>query len=136
MYNVGSIFRTADAAGVAKIYLTGYTPDPASKTALSAEKYVPWEKYLDISRLISNLRKEKVQIIALEQSKNSRDYKKFRPRFPMALILGNEVRGISKNILKKCDKIIQIPMRGKKESLNVSVAAGIALFELIRNFRD
>jgi len=136
VYNVGAIFRTADAARVSKIFLTGYTPDPAQKTALGAEKFVTWERYLDISRLIRDLKKIKIQIIALEQSKKAVDYRKFRPRFSIALILGNEVRGISKPLLKKCDKIIYISQYGKKESLNVSVAAGIALFELIRTFRD
>lgn len=89
-----------------------------------------------MSKLIKNLKKDKVQIIALEQAKNAIDYRKFKPRFPLALILGNEVRGLSPALLKGCDKIIQIPMRGKKESLNVSVTAGVALFELIRDFRD
>ena len=133
LYNVGSIFRTADAAGVSKIFLTGYTPEPASKTALGAEKYVPWKKVSNIQRLTNKLKKEKVKIIALEQAKGALDCRKFKPKFPVALVLGNEVRGLSKSLLKKCDKIIQIPMRGKKESLNVSVAAGIALFSLIRN---
>lgn len=86
--------------------------------------------------MIKKLKKNKVQIIALEQAGGAIDYKKFKPKFPVALILGNEVRGISKMLLKKCDKIIQIPIYGKKESLNVSVAAGIALFELIRTLRD
>ncbi|MDP3762514.1 MAG: RNA methyltransferase, partial [bacterium] len=133
LYNVGSIFRTADGAGVSKIYLTGYTPLPAVKTALGAEKYVPWEKIRYIVSLLGRLKKEKVKIIALEQAEGAIDYRKFRPKFPLALVLGNEVRGLSKALLKKCDKIIQIPMRGKKESLNVSVAAGVALFSLIRN---
>ena len=70
----------------------------------------------------------RTSIVALEQSSKAIDYKKFKPRFPLALILGNEVRGLSKRILEKCDAIIEIPMKGKKESLNVSVAAGIALF--------
>ena len=69
---------------------------------------------------------------ALEQASASVDYRKFKPKFPIALILGNEVRGLSKSLLKKCDKIIYIPMRGRKESLNVSVASGVALFSLIR----
>jgi len=130
---VGSIFRTADAAGVSKIFLTGYTPEPAPKTALGAEKYVSWGKIRYIVSLLKRLKKEQIKIIALEQAKGAVDYHRFKSKYPLALILGNEVRGISKSLLKKCDKIIQIPMRGKKESLNVSVAAGIALFSLIRN---
>jgi len=136
LHNVGSIFRTADAAGVSKIFLTGYTPLPAAKTALGAEKYVPWEKLRYIEAAVRRLKKEKVPIVALEQSSKATDYRKFKPKFPMALVLGNEVRGLSKPLLKKCDKIIYIPLYGKKESLNVSVAAGVALFGLIRNFRD
>lgn len=144
MYNVGSIFRIADASGVKKIYLTGYTPAPTdrfgkirpkiAKTALGAEKFLKWEKYKDIGKLIDKLKTSRppngrrTSVIAVEQSQKSIDYKKFRPRYPLVLILGNEVRGISKNILKKCDKIIEIPMAGKKESLNVSVAAGIIIF--------
>lgn len=153
MYNVGSIFRTADAAGVLKIFLTGYTPSPKdifgkwrkeiAKTALGAEKYMPWSKVQSIELLLRKLRKDppsprlrrarKVQIVALEQARGAIDYRKFKPRLPLALVLGNEVRGLSKSLLQKCDKIIYIPMRGKKESLNVSVAAGVALFSLIRN---
>jgi tRNA G18 (ribose-2'-O)-methylase SpoU len=146
-YNVGSIFRTADASGVLKIYLTGYTPAPIgrfgcqqkeiAKTALGAEKFVPWEKFANLSNLIKKLKKpgrnrKKVLIVGLEQSPKSIDYRKFKPRFPLAIILGNEVRGISKNTLKNCDKIIEIPMKGKKESLNVGVSAGIILFEIIK----
>ncbi|MBI4059759.1 RNA methyltransferase [Candidatus Giovannonibacteria bacterium] len=131
LYTVGSIFRTADAAGVSKIFLTGYTPEPAPKTALGAEKYVPWEKMLN-TQCLTLLKKNKVQVVALEQAKGAADYRKFKPKFPMALILGNEVRGLSPPLLKKCDKIIYIPMRGRKESLNVSVACGVALFSLIK----
>ncbi len=147
LYNVGSIFRTADAAGVKKIYLTGYTPAPVDrfgkirpeihKTALGAEKIVEWRKYKDIGTLIAKLKKIRIKITAVEQADNSIDYKKFKPacrqagpRYPLALIFGNEVRGLSKQILKKCDYIIEIPMHGKKESLNVSVSAGIVLFSL------
>jgi len=134
------MFRTADAVGVSKIFLTGYTPSPLdsfwnfrkeiSKTALGAEKYVPWEKIRYIVSLLRQLKKSKVQIVALEQSKDAIDYRKFKPRFPLALVLGNEVRGLSAALLKKCGKVIYIPIYGKKESLNVSVAAGVALFSL------
>jgi len=143
-YNVGSIFRTADGAGIKKIYLTGYSPVPAdgskiyetraqkmlTKTALGAEKNISWEKIENLNDLIKKLKQDKFQIVALEQDNKSIGYKKFKPKFPLALIVGNEVKGIDKRILKKCDKIIEIPMRGKKKSLNVSVAAGIALYEI------
>lgn len=134
--NIGSIFRTADALGVSKIFLCGICGKPPnekiSKTALGAEKTVLFEYHKQTWRLIDKLRKEKINIVALEQDKNSIDYTKFKPKFPLTLILGNEVKGISKKVLAKCDKIIELPMRGKKESLNVAVAFGIAGYHLTR----
>lgn len=141
VYNVGAIFRTADAAGISKIYLTGYTPAPLdrfgkvrkdiAKSALGAEKTVPWEQSARIGDIVKKLKKEKTKIVAIEQSPRSIDYKKFKMSGATAFILGNEVGGIEKNILKQCDKVIEIPMRGKKESLNVSVSAGIVLFRVL-----
>ncbi len=142
--NVGSIFRTADGAGVSKIFLCGITPTPPhekiSKTALGAETYVPWEYCRETWRLIAKLKKEGINIVALEQTKESVNIfsaeggsasgGKFKPKFPLALVLGNEVRGLSPQILKYCGKKISIPMYGKKESLNVSVAAGVAIYQI------
>jgi len=137
--NIGSIFRTADALGVAKIYLCGICgkpPNPKiSKTALGAEKTIPWEYAKQTGRLIDKLKKEGIEVIALEQSKNSIDCAKFRPNFPIALILGNEVKGIPPKILKKCAKIIELPMAGEKESLNVSVAFGAAGYQIINKIK-
>lgn len=132
VFNVGSIFRTADAFGVKKIFLTGYTPDPAQKTALGAEKYVEWEKVKSIQRLIKKLKEEKFFIISLEQTKKSIKIQKFSKGKikKFALILGNEVKGIPKSIRDHSDAVVEIPMHGKKESLNVSVAVGIALYVL------
>jgi tRNA G18 (ribose-2'-O)-methylase SpoU len=142
--NVGAIFRTADAAGINKIYLTGYTPTPLDrfgrkrgdihKSALGAEEFVPWEQKKSIFPLLTKLKKENFQIIAIEQDKKSIDYKTLRLRSGQAhaFIVGAEVTGIPKNILEKCDIIAEIPMRGKKESLNVSVATGIALFGILK----
>ena len=144
-YNVGAIFRTADGAGVSKIYLSGYTPCPPDKnklhktqadkmiekTALGAEKNIPWEKCENLENLLQKFKKEKISIIALEKTKNSTNIKKFKVFFPAVLILGNEVSGVAESILKKCDAIVEIPMCGKKESLNVSVAAGIAMYDLL-----
>ena len=134
-YNVGSVFRTADGAGVAKIYLTGYTPAPPhpgiSKTALGAEKIVEWEKFAKLDTAIEKLKKEKFKIIALEQSKKSVPLVSFKSKGNVALILGNEVRGVSPAVLRKCDEVIEIPMRGEKESLNVSVAFGIAAYSIL-----
>jgi 23S rRNA (guanosine2251-2'-O)-methyltransferase len=132
---VGSMFRTADAAGVEKIYLTGYTPTPdhdkVKKTALGAELSVPWEQVRQPARLFKKLKKEGHQIVALEQTKQSLDYRKFKPKFPVALVVGNEVKGVSPAILKYCDEAVDIPMRGGKESLNVAVACGIALYKFM-----
>lgn len=136
--NVGSIFRTADAAGAGKIYLAGYTPAPIdrfgrpnqkiAKAALGAEKFVPWEHKKTIIPLLDKLKKEGYQIIGVEQAPNSINYKKLKLKNKNAFIMGAEVTGIPPVVLKKCDVIAEIPMRGKKESLNVSVALGIVLF--------
>jgi tRNA G18 (ribose-2'-O)-methylase SpoU len=140
--NIGSIFRTSDALGVSKIFLCGISGKPPhhkiSKTALGAEKTIPFEYCKQTGRLIDKLKKDKISIIALEQNKKAILYTKLfqalpagrQAKFPLALILGNEVKGISKAILKKCDKIIELPMAGKKESLNVSVAFGVAGYEI------
>ncbi len=142
-HNVGAIFRTAEAAGVKKIFLTGYTPLPRdrfgkinkeiAKTALGAEKLVAWQKEKSFSLLVKKLRIEnsKIEIVALEQAPNSIDYKKFKLTGPTALVLGNEVDGLDQKTLKLCDAIIEIPLCGEKESLNVATAAGIAVFRLL-----
>ncbi len=139
--NVGSLFRTADACGIAYIYIVGITPAPIdqfgranaaiAKTALGAEQTIPWKKVATLAPLITALRKSGVHIIAIEQSETSVDYKKVAVKKPVAFILGNEVDGLPKKILEKVDIVAEIPMNGTKESLNVSVAAGIALFRIL-----
>ena len=138
--NVGAMFRTADAAGINKIYLTGYTPAPLdrfgrkrgdmAKSALGAEEFVSWEQKKNVFTLLTKLHKEKYLIIGIEQDKSSIDYKKVKLKNRNAFLVGTEVTGVPQNVLKKCDIIAEIPMRGKKESLNVSVALGIALFRI------
>jgi len=127
--NVGSIFRTADALGVTKIFLCGISGTPPnrkiSKTALGAEKVVPFEYKKQTGRLIDYLKRGKILTVALEQDKKAILYTKFKPKFPLALVIGNEVKGVSKKVLKSVDKVVYLPMYGKKESLNVSVAFGI-----------
>ena len=170
LHNVGSIFRTADAAGCKKIYLTGITPAPVdvfgrprpqlTKVSLGAEKYVEWDASARpstlssgpkgsaraISKLLDGLKSDGYKIFAIEQNKNSTTYYKLRTRKKdkIVLIVGNEVKGLPKAILKKADKILEIPMRGAmvrqvhhprhtrrgKESLNVAVAFGIVAFHL------
>src|SRR3989344_1716960 len=119
-YNVGSIFRTADAAGVGKIYLCGITPTPANKTALGAEATVPWEYNAQTWRLLQRLKREGVHLYALEQSSGSKNLFAFKPKFPCALILGHERKGVSASLTKYLDATIEIPMYGTKESLNVA----------------
>ena len=144
--NIGSIFRTSDALSVTKIFLCGISGKApigetqesflkrkgaiAVKTALGAEKTISFEYYKETWRLINKLKKDKVNIVALEQDKKSILYTRFKPKFPLALILGNEVTGVSKKVLSLCDKIIELPMHGKKESLNVAVSFGIAGYEI------
>ena len=136
LHNVGSIFRTSDGAGVKKIFLcgqTGYPPrEEISKTALGAEECVPWEYYIDPIDCVKKLKKMGVRITALEQEMNSVDYRKFKPKYPVCLVVGHEIDGVSDKILKLCDDVIEIPMKGKKQSLNVSVAFGIAVYELVK----
>ena len=139
-HNVGSIFRTADSIGISKIYLVGYTPAPIdrfgrkrkdiSKSALGAEENIDWESIEDANNLIDELKKKYFQIISLEQSENSIDYKNIETQEKVAVILGNEVEGIESDVLNKSDVIAEIPMYGKKESLNVSVSTGILLYRL------
>ncbi len=150
VYNVGSIFRTADAAGVEKIFLCGITPEPLdrfkevradfAKVALGAEKYIVWESAKTTAGVIKRLKKEGYEIFALEQSKRSVPYYKEAARLVHAsrknadtrivIIVGNEVKGLPSSILRAADRILEIPMMGKKESLNVAVAFGIMVFGL------
>jgi len=139
--NIGSIFRTADAVGISKIYMTGYTPTPAdkfgriqkdiAKSALGAETWIAWEYQKDIFSLLRKLKKEGYTILAIEQDEKATDYRKVKVKDKTAIILGPEVLGLDKKILNKCDVIVQIPMHGKKESINVSVACGVALFRML-----
>lgn len=135
-HNVGSMFRTADAFGVDKIYLVGYTACPPKiqidKVALGAEKWVPWEHRKDLKRLIKMLKKKDVFVVGLEKNEDSIEIEglKLKTDKDIALIVGNEVDGITDDILELCDEVVHIEMYGRKESLNVSVAAGIAMCEV------
>jgi tRNA G18 (ribose-2'-O)-methylase SpoU len=140
-YNVGAIFRTADAVGISKVYLAGITPTPVdqfgrtrndiAKASLGAEKTVSWEYVKTLAPLVKKLKKNGYEIIAIEQAANSTDYKKIKVSGKAAFILGAEVSGLPKKVLDLCDGIAEIPMAGEKESLNVSVAAGVALFRIL-----
>jgi tRNA G18 (ribose-2'-O)-methylase SpoU len=145
-HNVGSIFRTAEGFGVKKIILSGYTPYPTlqsdprlphisekltaqiHKTALGAEESVPFE-YMDLPNL-EELRQLGYRIVGLEQDERSIDLSQYTPPEKIVLILGEEVHGIEPALLDHCEDILEIPMKGKKESFNVSVATGITLYAL------
>jgi tRNA G18 (ribose-2'-O)-methylase SpoU len=142
-HNVGAIFRTADAAGIDKLYLVGYTPAPVDrfgrqradiiKAALGAEKMVVWESVPEIEPLLRDLKKSGMQIVAVEQAPNSVDYRQVAVAEPVVFVFGNEVEGLPKEVLEKCDVIAEIPMQGQKESLNVSVAVGVTLFGMLKS---
>lgn len=143
-HNVGSVFRTSDAAGCTMLYLCGITPTPLDrfgrtqpdieKVALGADQWLPWEYAQSCPRLLDRLKKQGYTILALEQSKQSVPYTAIRASKKQwektVLVIGNEVQGLSRAILNRADHIIEIPMHGRKESLNVAVAFGIVAFAL------
>jgi len=140
-YNVGSIFRTADAVGISKLYLVGYTATPIdrfgraqkeiAKVALGAEQSVNWEHQEDIIACIEALKKEGFSIIGVEQDDNSIDYKDVEKSEKIAFVFGNEPDGLTQEVLSMCDSIAEITMHGTKESLNVAVSAGVALYGIL-----
>ena len=141
-YNVGAIFRTADATGVKKIYLTGYSPTPTDrfgrvqqeikKTSLGASETVSWEqgKFVEV---VSKLQQDKTTVVAIEQSKDSQPIKGFKHDYEVAYVFGNEVTGIEETELSLVDAIVELPMLGTKESLNVSVTAGVVMYYEVFN---
>ncbi len=139
LHNVGSIFRTSDGAGVTKIYLTGYTGVPPrkeiTKTALGAEEAMPWEHHNDPKKVLKQLKKEGFTIVALEKTEQSKNIQKFKPKYPVCMIIGNEIDGVEAGLLELSDHIVHIPMLGMKESLNVSVAFGIGIYHLVKKCR-
>ncbi len=137
-YNVGAIFRTCDGAGVDKVFITGYTPAPLDrfgrvvpeihKTSLGASSMVPWERFETTEAVVSDFKNKGVAVIAVEQSPKSISLYDFTPKGDVAYIFGNEIEGVPQSICAVADAVLEIPMRGQKESLNVSVTAGIVLF--------
>lgn len=137
IYNVGSIFRTSDAALIEKLYLSGYTPYPPrpeiEKVALGATKSVPWEYHKNPAEIAGQLKSSGIKIVPLEITTNSKDYFDLSDiDFPMCLVLGNELTGVSNEVIDIADFALEIPQYGFKHSMNVSVAYGIAVFELVR----
>ncbi len=139
--NAGSVFRTAEGLGVKKVVCVGTTPTPLdrfgrkradfAKVSLGAEE-LPWEYAKEIGPVLKDLKEQNFQIIALEQTPDSKDLKEFKTGDMFALVVGNEVDGVSKDALELADSVLEIKMQGKKESLNVSVSTGIALYELLQ----
>ncbi len=145
-FNVGALLRLCDGLGVSHLYFTGYTPYPAqkddtrlphivkklqkqiNKTALGAENSVSWSYELDIVKLIKKLQSSGIDVIALEQSSNSITIPKYSPKAKTCVILGKEVQGMDSELIDLCDKTIEIPMYGKKESHNVVQAAAMMLY--------
>jgi 23S rRNA (guanosine2251-2'-O)-methyltransferase len=143
LYNVGSFFRTADGAGVERLYLSGITGRPPrkeiAKTALGAEERVSWEGIDDPLALVDRLRSGHgghYEIAAIETSPRAVDLFDWQPRFPVCVLFGSEIDGLSADLLERCDTHVRIPMLGLKHSLNVSTAGGVVLYELLRKFRQ
>jgi 23S rRNA (guanosine2251-2'-O)-methyltransferase len=140
-HNVGSIFRTSDGAGVAKIFLIGYTPAPIDrfgrpqpeieKTSLGASKTIPWEQVAqtNVTTKIADLKAEGFSIVAVEQTPKAISIYDYNPADKVCYIFGNEIDGVGTSILDLCDTVIEIPMQGQKESLNVGVSVGVVLFQ-------
>ena len=139
LHNVGSIFRTADALHVSALYLCGYTGFPPrreiTKTALGAEHTVPWEKHADALTLARSLQDKGMQLAVLEQTNDAVDFWEAPVRFPVCYVVGNEVTGISDELVARADLCLQLPMAGIKQSLNVATAFGVLGYELARRHR-
>ena len=136
LYNVGSFFRTCDAVGVERIYLTGITGRPPekaiSKTALGADVRIPWEHAWNAVDVLARLRMKGFRIAALETREDAIPIFEWQPNGPVCLIFGNETEGVRPPLLDLCDEYVRIPMLGAKRSLNVATAGGVALYEALR----
>jgi 23S rRNA (guanosine2251-2'-O)-methyltransferase len=133
-YNIGVLFRTADAFGITKIWVTGYSPTPehksVKKTALGAGETVPWERVIDPIECLDRLRASGVHVYGLELANGAKDLATIKPQYPCAIVVGNEVEGLSKMQMEHCDEIVMLPQVGTKESLNVAVAGSIAMWRM------
>ncbi len=138
VHNVGSIFRSADGFGAEKIYLSGYTAHPPRedlhKTALGAEDVVPWEYYENPLDAAEAIKKQGIPLILIEQTKQSKSMYDIDWEFPLCFIVGNEVSGVSEELSSMADIHVELPMRGVKQSLNVSVAVGVVGYEFARYY--
>lgn len=135
-HNTGSFFRTGDAAGVEKIVMCGITATPPHphlvKVSLGAEDAVPWEYIEDVRDAIQKLREQGYQLVGVEQTDTSVPYTEAEYAENVAVFFGHEVEGLDPEVVEEMDIVVEIPMRGMKESLNVSVAGGVVLYEILR----
>ena len=140
MYNVGSVFRTSDGARIEKLILCGMTAQPPrkeiDKTALGSVDSVPWEYFKDSVEAVMSLQKAGVQVIAVEHTDRSNDYRKLEVQYPIALVFGHEVSGIRDEVIELADHAVEIPMYGVKQSLNLAVSYGIAVYHFIHRYLD
>jgi tRNA G18 (ribose-2'-O)-methylase SpoU len=136
-YNIGSLFRLSDAVSVSKVYLCGNTEYPPSsrihKAAVGTEEWVPWVKYPSAAQAVEELKKNGVQIIAVEQSKKSISYKDLKPNFPVAIVVGHESDGVSKEVLELADIIVELPMHGVNKSFNVWGSAAVIAYKILES---
>lgn len=139
MYNVGSFFRTADGVKLEELLLAGITACPPkkqiTKTALGAEETVPWRHAREAREFVQELRRRGFEIAAIETSLHSVDVFDWAPRFPVCVLFGHEVDGLSPALLEICDTHVRLPMLGRKHSLNVATAGGVVAYELLRKYR-
>jgi tRNA G18 (ribose-2'-O)-methylase SpoU len=139
-WNVGSMFRTADAAGLAGLYLCGMTATPPradlEKTALGASASVAWDYWSDPLAAVRAIRERGIQVVALETTPDAAPYDAFPYRYPVCFVVGHEVQGVSPEVIAACDAAVAIPMHGGKESLNVAVSFGIMAYAARRRWQD
>ena len=140
MYNVGSIFRSSDAINLSQLYLSGFTAKPPrkeiDKTALGATESVPWEYVTETLPLIDELKNRQVEIVVVEHTDKSVNYADIQYNFPACFIFGNEVEGVSDDMVIRADKVVELPMLGIKHSLNVAVAYGIIMYDAFNKCRQ
>jgi 23S rRNA (guanosine2251-2'-O)-methyltransferase len=140
MYNVGAFFRSADGAGIERLLLSGITARPPksaiAKTALGSEERVPWVPVTNLPATIADLRQHGYEMAAIETSPRAVDLFDWHPRFPVCVLFGHEVDGLSTELLAACDTHVRIPMLGLKHSLNVASAGAVVMYELLRKYRE
>jgi tRNA G18 (ribose-2'-O)-methylase SpoU len=138
-WNVGAFFRTADSLGISQIFLSGLTPKPPhkeiSKTALDADIFVPWSYFSDSIECAKELKKRGYSLVAMELTENAISLEKFEFPKNACLVMGNEITGVSREMLELCDSVVFIPMQGGKQSMNVSIAGSLGMWEMVKSIK-